>query len=140
MAVLLFCLSIRTNVRLNYFLFGGIIVSMEDKLVNRKLKIIVFSISMLFFAAFWVVVYIALTGSWGLHISLNGKASEEVAYKEEYTDPGASAFYGSTRYKFRKKNLSVETKGEVDTSVLGEQVIEYTASYKKKSDFHHLLS
>ena len=135
MAVLLFCPFIRTNVRLNYFLFGGIIVSMEDKLVNRKLKIIVFSISMLFFAAFWVVVYIALTGSWGLHISLNGKASEEVAYKEEYTDPGASAFYGSTRYKFRKKNLSVETKGEVDTSVLGEQVIEYTATYKKKSDF-----
>ena len=99
--------------------------------MKKKIKTGVAAVLALLSVFIVAFVYIRLTGRWGLYIYLEGKASEDVAYRAEYTDPGAKAHYGSNAYKkLSWKELPVTVSGSIDTEKLGVQKIEYSVKYK----------
>ena len=101
--------------------------------MSRKTKTVLGVVLGLVMAAAAVIVYIRLTGGWDVHLYLEGDAVCEVPLRSEYTDSGAKAYYGSSRYSAFRKDLEVTSEGSVDTSKPGEYVIEYSASRKKIS-------
>ncbi|MBP3238357.1 MAG: polysaccharide deacetylase family protein [Lachnospiraceae bacterium] len=108
---------------------------MIKAMMKNKVQLVLFIVAGMIAMGMFIVTVFVFFGRWGLYLYLEGKASEDVAYMAEYTDPGAVAHYGSAKNKWLSwKELEITTKGEIDTSVLGKQTIEYTAVYKKHKD------
>ena len=64
-----------------------------------------------------------------LVIKVNGAENTTVEYGTEYSDQGADAFYRMKVFHFIGSKKEVETSGKVNTKKLGDQTIEYKASF-----------
>lgn len=65
-----------------------------------------------------------------LVINVNGAENAQVEFGSEYKDPGAEAVYQMKLLHLFSKKVDVEAVNAVDTGVLGQQTLEYTASWK----------
>ncbi|MGI6072563.1 MAG: immunoglobulin-like domain-containing protein [Lachnospiraceae bacterium] len=62
-------------------------------------------------------------------VTLHGDSAVEVAYGDDYEEPGAEAFWMSPYFDLLKWKLPVTVSGEVDNRTLGTYTLAYTAEY-----------
>ncbi|WP_353066201.1 immunoglobulin-like domain-containing protein [Arcanobacterium hippocoleae] len=94
------------------------------KMRQKKIFWILLGVIFVFIVALAAVFFL---NKWIVTVQLHGAQRMTVEYGEKWDDPGASAAYRGSIFKFIGTDLPIATHGKVDAEKLGEYEIEYTA-------------